>query len=140
MIDSGTLARLVALGRRKGHLTNQDLEEALPVDTMSAGDIALVVVHLEETGVPVELDETLLARASTGRALEIRPAGIVLPANDPGSRPPRASDQPLSAAEAPSSRDNLKAKSWGGPRAHKAVLLAVILLLLLAFVALILST
>jgi hypothetical protein len=38
---------LVALGRRKGHLTNQDLEAALPVDTMSPEDIALVVVHLE---------------------------------------------------------------------------------------------
>lgn len=56
MIDSGTLARLVALGRRKGHLTNQDLEAVLPVSAMSAEDIALVVVHLEDAGVPVELD------------------------------------------------------------------------------------
>ena len=55
MIDSCILARLVALGRAKEHLTNQDLQAALPIDTMGAEDIALIVVHLEGTGVPVEL-------------------------------------------------------------------------------------
>ncbi len=60
-IDRSTLDRLVTLGRTKGHLTNEDLQAALPVDSMGADDIALVVVHLEDAGIPVELDESLLA-------------------------------------------------------------------------------
>ncbi len=98
MIDSSTLARLVALGRAKGRLTLEDLKAALPVDTMDAEDIAPVVVHLEDAGVPVELDERLLGQPSTGRP-PARPVEVVLPATDPGRHPPRTSDQPLSGAE-----------------------------------------
>lgn len=60
-IDSSTLNRLVALGQSKGRLTTEDLADALPVGSMSADDVALVVVHLEDAGIPVELDEHLLA-------------------------------------------------------------------------------
>ena len=138
MIDSSTLARLVALGRAKGHLTNHDLRAALPVDTMDPEDIALVVVHLEDAGVPVELDETLLGRPSSGRP-PTRPVEVVLPATDPGRHPPRTPDQPLSGAEAPSSADPPKAEQRGSPSAHKAVLLAGILIVLLALGALVLG-
>ena len=59
-LDSNTLDRLISLGREQGQLTTRDLETNLPIDSMSAEDIALIVVHLEEAGVPVELDESLL--------------------------------------------------------------------------------
>jgi hypothetical protein len=49
-LDSNTLDRLISLGRKQGYLTNQDLEANLPIDSMSAEEIALIVVHLEEMG------------------------------------------------------------------------------------------
>lgn len=61
MIASDTLEQLIARGRSRGYLTTEDLASALPVDTMTPDEIALVVVHMEEAGVPVELDEELLA-------------------------------------------------------------------------------
>ena len=138
MIDSSIIARLVALGRAKGHLTIEDLKAALPVDTMDAEDIALVVVHLEDAGVPVELDERLLGRPSTGRP-PTRPVEVVLPATGPSRHPPRTSDQPLSGAEAQSSAEPPKAEQRSGPSAHMAVLGAGILLVLLALGALVLG-
>jgi hypothetical protein len=60
-IAKDVLDRLVALGRRQGHLTTEEVRHALPVDAMSPDEIALVVVHLEDQGIPVELEESLLA-------------------------------------------------------------------------------
>jgi hypothetical protein len=60
-LDSNTLDRLIALGRQQGQLTTRDLETNLPIQSMSAEDIALIVVHLEEAGIPVELDDSLMA-------------------------------------------------------------------------------
>jgi hypothetical protein len=58
-LDSNTLDRLISLGRKQGHLTNQDLQANLPIDSMSSEEIALIVIHLEESGVPVELEDSL---------------------------------------------------------------------------------
>jgi hypothetical protein len=140
VIDSGTLARLVALGRQKGQVTNQDLEEALPIDAMSAEDIALVVVHLEEAGVSVDLDENLLAQASPSAPLQSNPAAILLAANDPGSPPPIRSDTTLSVSEVPPSQDDATVKRQGGFGAHTAITVAIILILLLGVVALALGS
>lgn len=60
-LDSTTLDRLIALGRQRGHLTTEDLQASLPIAGMSAEEIALIVVHLEEMGVAVEIEEALLA-------------------------------------------------------------------------------
>ena len=69
-IDKNTLQRLIALGKRKGQLSPEDLFAELPVDCMSAEDIALVVLEIEEAGVPVELEDTLL---TLSRPTEMRP-------------------------------------------------------------------
>ncbi len=140
MIDSGTLARLVALGRQKGQVTNQDLEEALPIDAMSAEDIALVVVHLEEAGVSVDLDENLLVQASPSAPLQSRSAEILLAANDPGSPPAIRSDRTLSIGEVPPSRDDATVKRQDGFGAHRAVTIVIIVVLLLGIVALALGS
>ncbi|QRM31268.1 RNA polymerase sigma factor region1.1 domain-containing protein [Microvirga sp. VF16] len=76
-LDSNTLDRLVALGRKQGHLTNQDLEANLPIASMSAEEIALVVVHLEETGVPVELDDRLVSPNAKASPTPVKSAEII---------------------------------------------------------------
>ena len=78
IIPKETLERLIALGRDRGHLTTQDLVGALPVETMAPDEIALVVVHLEEAGGPVELDEALLAPGPHAPTKRAAPAEIEL--------------------------------------------------------------
>jgi hypothetical protein len=76
-LDSNTLDRLIALGRQQGQLTTLDLEAHLPIHSMSAEDIALIVVHLEDAGVPVELDDSLLAPHPKPAAAPARSAEII---------------------------------------------------------------
>jgi hypothetical protein len=90
-LDSNTLDRLISLGRERGHLTTEDLRASLPVESMSAEEIALVVVHLEETGVPVELEESLLAPHSKPVTMPRQSAEII---PFPG---PRAARKPFKA-------------------------------------------
>ena len=137
MIDSGTLARLVALGRAKGHLTSQDLEKALPVETMGADDIALVVVHLEDAGVPVELDPRL-TEPSPGTHPPTLPSEMVGLAEFDDT-PRRALDQAVSFPESSTLPVAPKPGPWGDPRVHKSVLLAGVLMALLATVVFLLG-
>jgi hypothetical protein len=76
-LDSNTLDRLISLGREQGYLTNQDLEANLPIASMSAEEIALIVVHLEETGVPVELDDNLTVPNAKPSPAPVRSAEII---------------------------------------------------------------
>jgi hypothetical protein len=76
-LDSNTLDRLIALGRQQGQLTTLDLETNLPIHSMSAEDIALIVVHLEEAGVPVELEDSLMAPNPKPAAAPTKSAEII---------------------------------------------------------------
>ncbi|KAB1072750.1 RNA polymerase sigma factor region1.1 domain-containing protein [Methylobacterium planeticum] len=100
-IDTDTLQRLIELGKRKGRLAPEDLLTGLPVDRMSAEDIALVVLEIEEAGVPVEFEETLtmLARPTELRPLPEPVALAPAPAPPPGAAP--RVDIPATAAQAP---------------------------------------
>lgn len=137
MIAQDTIERLVAVGRSKGFLDTQDLLEALPVQTMSPEDIALVVVRLEDAGVPVELDESLLA----GRATSLRP--VKVPDHfsaDRSDRPPpiepRASRTTLGgngkseAAASPATRGGAHAAVIIGGVVAAAVILALLAILI----------
>ncbi|MET7242168.1 RNA polymerase sigma factor region1.1 domain-containing protein [Methylobacterium sp. EM32] len=120
--DRATLDRLVALGRSQGGLGPDDLRRALPVDRMSAEDIALVLIELEEAGISVDPDEALLG---TGRPLP--PAGTVrLPEPGAEAPPPLAPETPpaATAPPAPKPRDAAPPAARGG--AHRAVTWAVI--------------
>lgn len=68
--------RLIALGRSRGGLTPADLHATLPIDALSAEDIAGIVLEVEEAGVPVELEELLggLAHPDAVAPLPIAPA------------------------------------------------------------------
>ncbi|HZH53055.1 MAG TPA: RNA polymerase sigma factor region1.1 domain-containing protein [Microvirga sp.] len=77
-IDQSIFEGLISLGRQRGGLTNEDLRRALPIGAMSAEDIALVILQLEESGIPVDLDESLLMAASRNTASP-RPSAEILP-------------------------------------------------------------
>lgn len=130
--DRATLDRLVALGRSQGWLGPDDLRRALPVDRMSAEDIALVLIELEEAGISVDPDEALLR---TGRPLP--PAGTVrLPEPGAEAPPPPAPEAPpaATAPPAPKPRDAAAPAARGG--AHRAVIWAGLAALVLALLVL----
>jgi hypothetical protein len=73
-LDRTIMDRLTILGRERGHLTTEDLRLNLPVDRMSAEEIALIVVQLEGSGVAVELEDSLISpEPAPRRSAEIIP-------------------------------------------------------------------
>ncbi|WP_414474028.1 RNA polymerase sigma factor region1.1 domain-containing protein [Microvirga sp. M2] len=99
--DSDILGRLVSLGRERGHLTTADLRASLPIERMSAEEIALVVVHLEETGVPVELEESLLPAHQKPAAPGPRRSAQIIPFPGPRARQGAPDTRPAPAPKAP---------------------------------------
>lgn len=89
-LDSTTLDRLISLGREQGFLTTEDLRASLPVEQMSAVDIALVVVQLEGTGIAVELEESLLSPHPEHAPMP-RQSAVIIPF--PGPRADRRKPQ-----------------------------------------------
>ncbi|WP_018263188.1 RNA polymerase sigma factor region1.1 domain-containing protein [Methylobacterium sp. WSM2598] len=92
-IDRATLDRLIARGRERGELTSADLRAALPISGMSPDAIALVLIELEEAGVPVELEEDLLA---PGRGFSAAPP--------PAAELPAGREAPRAAPPGPAAR------------------------------------
>ncbi|WP_262267526.1 RNA polymerase sigma factor region1.1 domain-containing protein [Microvirga yunnanensis] len=129
-LDSSTLDRLIALGREQGHLTNQDLEANLPIASMSAEEIALIVVHLEETGVPVELDDSLASPNPKPNPAPVRSAEIIpFPDRAAAARVKRR-NAPLQKAS-PTASEAPKAAQPGGRATHWAVAISGLLVLVL---------
>ncbi len=109
-IPSAVLDGLVEQGRKRGRLTTDDLTRALPIHAMTPDEIALVVAHLEDAGVPVEVDEALLggrprpiaqnavpaARLREPAAAQAAPAPV---AASPGGHHAPAASPPATAAE-----------------------------------------
>jgi hypothetical protein len=136
--DKAALERLMALGRRRGHLTTGDLESELPVGGMEPDEIALVIVHLEEAGIPVDVDAALLAGERRPAALPPDDAGLVLP-NPPVEAPPTLfAGAEGAAAPVRPAPDAATPASGRWSYAHLAVAIAgaAVLLLLAAFLAL----
>jgi hypothetical protein len=131
-INRATLDRLVALGRSRGMLTVQDLKDHLPVEDLSADTIALVVAHLEDAGIAVELDDNLLS--GQGRTNPPDTSGIELH-SPAGSGPPPPSFHTTAVGElGPAEfrgRDPRVSARRKEPGAHRAVLIAGIFVLLL---------
>ncbi|BCM84302.1 RNA polymerase sigma factor region1.1 domain-containing protein [Methylobacterium indicum] len=131
--DRTTLDRLIALGRSRGGLTPDDLRQALPVDRMSAEDIALVLIELEEAGIPVDPDEILLRGGGTPL-----PAGAVRLPEPPAPGPDAPVPEPPPAAAAAATAaapDRVSAPPDRGG-AHRAVVLAGLAALALVVLAL----
>jgi hypothetical protein len=117
-LDSNTLDRLITLGRQQGQLTTLDLETNLPIHSMSAEDIALIVVHLEDAGVPVELDDSLMAPSPKPAAVPTRSAEIIpFPDRAAASRmkkrsAPLQKASPVKAAEPAFVQQEKRAAHW----------------------------
>jgi hypothetical protein len=110
-LDRITLDHLISLGRRQGHLTTEDLRASLPVETMSAEEIALIVVHLEETGVPVELEESLLSPNPKPQPVPRKSAEIIpFPGPEARNRK-KLKPKPLKPAPAPAASQETEVKT-----------------------------
>ncbi|CCD98321.1 RNA polymerase sigma factor region1.1 domain-containing protein [Bradyrhizobium sp. STM 3809] len=56
LAETIAIQRLVAFGRNRGVVTADDLKAMLPVQDMTAEELAGVMSTLEDAGVPVEID------------------------------------------------------------------------------------
>jgi hypothetical protein len=99
---------------------------------MSAEDIALVVVHLEDAGVPVELDDSLFGPRPRAGSAPIRSAEILSFPQRPGSSPNAFVRSAPLQAEPSAFLDTPVPASRGNSRAHWAVIGSIFLLLLAA--------
>lgn len=139
--DKAALERLMALGRKRGHLTTGDLESELPVGGMEPDEIALIIVHLEEAGIPVEVDAGLLTGERRPTALP-PDGGLVLP-SPPAEAPPAlfAGAEGAAAPVSPAAAAG-PAPAPGRRYAHVAVAIGGIaaLLVLVALLALVPSS
>ncbi|MEE8627105.1 MULTISPECIES: RNA polymerase sigma factor region1.1 domain-containing protein [Methylobacterium] len=131
--DRTTLDRLIALGRSRGELTPDDLRRALPVDRMSAEDIALVLIELEEAGIAVDPDEILLQGGGTPL-----PAGAIRLPEPPVPAPaaPVVEPPPAAATAATTSAPDRVSPPPARGGAHRAVILAGLAALALAVLVL----
>ena len=65
--------RLLELGKQQGGLTPDDLHQVLDVERLSTDELSDMLVRLEQAGVSVEIDPSLLAPASGRADLAHRP-------------------------------------------------------------------
>jgi hypothetical protein len=126
-IDKHTIERLVALGRtRGGSITTDDLRHALPVDKMDADEIALVVRHLEEQGVDVDLQDASLLAPHPARRPVRMPAGDEAhrPATHASAPDPDRSATPLTWDSVSPRRSAPTVNYESDPLAQRAVMIA----------------
>ncbi len=133
--DKAALERLEALGRRRGHLTTGDLAGELPISGMAPDEIALVIVHLEDRGIPVEVDADLLAGERRPAAPPMEP-GLILPDLAPGPFPVVATAGAPGAAPLPGPPPDADAVGGGFGSTHRAVAIAGVAVLAILFAAL----
>ena len=60
VISTTAVEGLMEVGRQRGGLDIDDIRRALPVDAMSIEELADVLARLEEAGISVEIESTLL--------------------------------------------------------------------------------
>lgn len=91
---AAAVERLIEQGRRTGRLTTDDLNRALPIQSMSAEEIAAVVDRLDAAGIDVDVDERLTGGRPRpqrqGEPLSTTQPPYAAPAvSEPGVRPSR---------------------------------------------------
>src|SRR5215210_3868012 len=137
MIDEGRLQDLIDLGQTKGRLSTEDLQEVIPVDTMSLEELAEVILRLERAGIDVEVDPALLER-EPGTAAR-RPALVeTLPDSALGTEGRATAAGTVSATTAapaapPDSRG--VQPSWGSFNVSATVLIAFGIVMFLVLIA-----
>lgn len=94
MIEHDKIELLRQRASRQGSVTIGDLREILPIEQMSADELALVVLELEDAGVPIEVDEALMG-SSRRRTPTAQQAPLI---NLPGAQGAMRNDEPMRAA------------------------------------------
>ena len=59
-INEAALIELISLARKRGGISMEDFRKALPIDSMTAEDLAHVLDRLDEAGFDLEIDPALL--------------------------------------------------------------------------------
>jgi hypothetical protein len=139
MISTTELDCLKEISRQRGRLGIADIQQALPVDTMSIEELSDVLAQLEEAGIPVEIDSALLTPHYRRGALH-----EVKPATEPSrhnKRPTTAQDSStvlassIEAARENSSRMPGSARPYVQKSGTIFVIAAALILILLALLA-----
>jgi hypothetical protein len=60
-IDQVAIDNLIEIARLRGRVSTDDIRHAVPIDEMDAADIADIIVRLEDAGVSVDIDPSLLS-------------------------------------------------------------------------------
>lgn len=130
-VSEATFNELLALGRRQGALTTNDLRRALPVESMTPEDIAALVLRLEEADVPVEADPALGGGGGKRAAAEGAVANGPFPREAPGPAtvtPFPAPGSPLRPTRSTAAARLPKALT-GGFQVNVAIVVAVVLVI-----------
>jgi len=103
------LERLIAIGKRRGGLTVDDLQRHLPLEALSPAKLAEVLAVIEDAGVTVEIDPAL----TEGRPR--KPAGRPTPPPASAEAASEGGRQRIAALE--SSIQSSKARAARAPHA-----------------------
>jgi len=87
-VNEAAIGELTAIGRRQGRLGLDDVKRVLPVDRMSADELAEAMARLEDAGIEVDLDPDLL-RPRYDAAPPLPAAAAAPPAEPAAASPPR---------------------------------------------------
>ena len=132
LADDPAVERLIALGRRKGRLTFDDIRDNLPIATMSEAAIAQAIARLEQAEIAIDLDPEIADSPPHGSAASLPAELPVVP--DAAAEMVSSKDEDAAQSIVLMERPNLAAAAparWtSGWRAFAT--LAVIAALLLA--------
>ena len=101
LADDPAVDGLIALGRRKGHLSFEDLRTGLPIASMSVAAIAAAVSRVEQAGILIDVGDAGFelsnepASPSPGpphASTEVRPQAQPAAVATPSRRAPAPSD------------------------------------------------
>ncbi|MDA9408113.1 RNA polymerase sigma factor region1.1 domain-containing protein [Bradyrhizobium sp. CCBAU 45384] len=126
---NGTLRELAVLGQLRGALTIEDIRAALPIDRMTEDDVARAVAYLEEKGIEVLVDPSLLiGPASTTREELVDRTAAAGPPKTTSPMPEQSQQVARSVPARPSAGGDLDRSA----SATVCVLLAAVLVCILA--------
>ena len=92
-LSEAALTELISLARQRGSISMEDLRKALPIESMTAADIAHVVARLDEAGFDLEIDPTLLLSEDKSIAKSAKGEEAGLPETVPAKAEQRKAEQ-----------------------------------------------
>lgn len=117
MIDDEKFATLRERAARRGFLTTDDVRQVLPIERMSADEIAMLMLRLEEAGIAVELDADVAGASRRRKPTAPQTPIIDLPGGQPIAHDAnRRAPAPGLASDAYAQREPVAQIAPGGSR------------------------